>query len=181
MKNAWQVGRDSIVGGGPSSRPPLTYMRPSPSSMRVACMRPLHLHCRQGRLRVVGRHTDLTLSSRRGSNATEKGAFVSKGEIRVRWRNAPRRTLPHRSGSCLRYAASPLLRMRRRGFFQQPHKGNPPYPPLSGGQEKAKPPLSGGGASPFYTPLTRGVGGVRFQGGGVTSEAGFSTTPQEAD
>jgi len=26
-------------------------------------------------------------------------------------------------------------------------KGNPPYPPLSGGQEKAKPPLPGGGAS----------------------------------
>ena len=35
-------------------------------------------------------------------------------------------------------------------------KATPPTPPLTGGQEKAKPPLPGGGASPFYTPLTRG-------------------------
>ena len=43
--------------------------------------------------------------------------------------------------------------------------------------EKAKPPLPAGGASPFYTPLSRGVGGVGFMGGGMTSEAGFSTAP----
>ncbi len=44
-------------------------------------------------------------------------------------------------------------------------KSNPPYPPLSGGQEKAKPPQPGGGASPFYTPLTRGGRGGCFCSG----------------
>ncbi len=53
----------------------------------------------------------------------------------------------------------------------KPHKGNPPYPPLSGGQEKAKPPLPGGGASPFYTPLTRGGRGGCFWGGPPLSGA----------
>ena len=37
------------------------------------------------------------------------------------------------------------------------HKGNPPYPPLSGGQEKSKPPQPVEGASPFYTLLTKGL------------------------
>ena len=42
-------------------------------------------------------------------------------------------------------------------------KTNPPYPPLSGGQEKSKPPQPGRGALPFYTPLTRGGrGGCSF-------------------
>ena len=45
---------------------------------------------------------------------------------------------------------------------EKSHKGNPPYPPLSGGQEKAKPPQPGGGESPFYTPLTRGGRGGCF-------------------
>jgi len=51
-------------------------------------------------------------------------------------------------------------------------QGNPPYPPLSGGQEKAKPlyPAGehpGGGISPFYTPLTRGGrGGFSDEGDG---------------
>ncbi len=36
------------------------------------------------------------------------------------------------------------------------HKTNPPYPPLSGGQEKANPSQPGGSALPFYTPLIRG-------------------------
>ena len=63
----------------------------------------------------------------------------------------------------------------------KPHKTNPPYPPLTGGQEKAKPPLPGrghclgGGASPFYTPLSRGgVGGVAFP-----FESDFSSTPEK--
>ena len=57
----------------------------------------------------------------------------------------------------------------------KPHKVNPPYPPLSGGQEKAKPPLPGGGhclgggASPFYTPLTRGGRGGCFSSRTETS------------
>ena len=33
----------------------------------------------------------------------------------------------------------------------KPHKGNPPYPPLSGGYEKPKP-LAGGGVAFFYPP-----------------------------
>ena len=42
-------------------------------------------------------------------------------------------------------------------------KTNPPYPPLTGGQEKSKPPQPGRGALPFYTPLTRGGrGGCSF-------------------
>ena len=55
------------------------------------------------------------------------------------------------------------------------HKGNPPYPPLTGGQEKAKSPLPGGGhclgggASPFYTPLTRGGRGGCFSSRTETS------------
>ena len=47
-------------------------------------------------------------------------------------------------------------RMMATPLKRKSHKGNPPYPPLSGGQEKAKPPQFGGNASPFYTPLTRG-------------------------
>ena len=53
-----------------------------------------------------------------------------------------------------RVMATPLKR--------KSHKGNPPYPPLSGGQEKAKPSQPGGNASPFYTPLTRGGRGGWF-------------------
>ncbi len=38
------------------------------------------------------------------------------------------------------------------------HNVNPPYPPLSGGQEKAKPPQPGDGASRFYTsPFCQGI------------------------
>ena len=51
-------------------------------------------------------------------------------------------------------------------------KTNPPYPPLSGGQEKAKTPLPGGGASPFYTPLSRG--GCLY---GVSLSRGFFNKP----
>ena len=41
----------------------------------------------------------------------------------------------------------------------KPHKVNPPYPPLSGGQEKAKPPPPGGVATPLnFTPPLRGSG-----------------------
>ena len=50
-------------------------------------------------------------------------------------------------------------------------KTTPPYPPLSGGQEKAKPPLPGGGALPFYTPLTRGGRG------GCSLDNGFFNRP----
>ena len=75
---------------------------------------------------------------------------------------------------------------------EKSHKTNPPFPPLSGGQEKAKPSQSGGGASPFYTPLTRGgrggwfstkeVGGSRESGlpakGDVPRERFFQHPPQ---
>ena len=64
-------------------------------------------------------------------------------------------------------------------------------PPLSGRQKnppdkraKAKPPLPGGGASPFYTPLSRGGRGGWFRRGksGVRAKAVFplkATSPDE--
>ena len=44
----------------------------------------------------------------------------------------------------------------------KPHKGNPPYPPLSGGYKKAMRPRRVVGFLFFLTPLTRGVGGGWF-------------------
>ena len=70
--------------------------------------------------------SSLTLSSRRRSNATDEGAFVSKGLPEpIEGERAP--FWPAIASALvaidLRYAASPLLRMRRRGLFQQPLKG----------------------------------------------------------
>ncbi len=60
----------------------------------------------------------LALSRRRRSNATEKGAFVSKGE-----ELAPGGAITSELGAIdIRYPASPLLRMRRCGFAR--HSGN---------------------------------------------------------
>ena len=42
-------------------------------------------------------------------------------------------------------------------FARTPDLPRRKHPPLVRGQEKAKPPLPGGGASPFYTPLTGAV------------------------
>ncbi len=53
-------------------------------------------------------------------NNPEKGAFVSKKRLFDMLRNA---APPSSVGADLRYAASPLLRMRRRGLFQQPQQG----------------------------------------------------------
>ena len=59
-------------------------------------------------------------------------------------------------------------------------KCNPPYPPLSGGQEKTKAPISAAGVAfsylllrgrSFFTPLLRGVGGGWFSSQGRASEA----------
>ena len=41
-------------------------------------------------------------------------------------------------------------------------KNHPPYPPLTGGQEKAKPPPPGGAHRLFIPPCQGGVGGVAF-------------------
>ena len=45
-------------------------------------------------------------------------------------------------------------------------KGNPPYPPLTGGQEKAKPLSPAGTHRLFIPPCQGGVGGVAFQAEG---------------
>ena len=65
-----------------------------------------------------------------------------------------------------------------------PLKGNPPYPPLSGGYEEPKP-LVGGKKNqnpappveglPFFTPLTRGGRG------GCSFEEGFFNIPLEGE
>ena len=44
----------------------------------------------------------------------------------------------------------------------KPHKGNPPYPPLSGGYKKAMRPRRAEGVLLFLTPLTRGGRGGWF-------------------
>ncbi len=65
------IGKPSLFGA---------VEKPGPGSERV----PLVMH---------GRGIDLTLSSRRRSNATEKGAFVSKGAPLRRAPDAPRLSL----------------------------------------------------------------------------------------
>ena len=94
-----------------------------------------------------------------------------------------------RSEGCAGRTYMGLLKKPLRG------KGNPPYPPLTGGQEKANPPLPGGGhcpggdhclggnhclgggASPFYTPLSRGGRGGWFSGRGNDERGGFFNSP----
>ena len=60
--------------------------------------------------------------------------------------------------------------------FPPTSKGNPPYPPLSGGQEKAKPLLPGGGRIAFlYPPDKGGVGGVPLS----PDKKGFFNSPDK--
>ncbi len=66
----------------------------------------------------------------------------------------------------------------------KPHKGNPPYPPLSGGQETAKPPLPGGAHPPdeggriaFLYPPDKGGRGGWFSRRGEDERGGFFNSP----
>ena len=78
------------------------------------------------------------------------------------------------------YGAAPPRSVRLPPYLL---KGNPPYPPLSGGQEKSKPPQPGESASPFFTPLTRGGRGGCFQRGrsGVRAKAAFPLRAMSPD
>ena len=42
-------------------------------------------------------------------------------------------------------------------------KGNPPLPPLTGGQEKTKAPLPAAGVAFLYPPVKGGRGGLVFE------------------
>ena len=101
------------------------------------------------------RSSDTLILSRRGSAVSKDGGAFPPAGLKF----------------ALRYAASPLLRVRRTGpllgakgllksLWQGSNpptplsgdKGNPPYPPLSGGQEKTKAPLPAAGVAFSYPP-----------------------------
>ena len=65
--------------------------------------------------------------------------------------------------------AGMTAKIRTRAAQALSSKSNSPYPPCQGGKKKQNPFNPVGGASPFYTPLTRGGrGGVLFYAeGGV--------------
>ena len=63
-----------------------------------------------------------------------------------------------RGKCCLLFRRLHTLNHESRPFSTAPLRGdNPPYPPLTGGQEKANPPQPGEGASPFCIPLSGGL------------------------
>ena len=78
-------------------------------------------------------------------------------------------TNPHRSGlvekAPERVKATPLK--------GKPHKVNPPCPPCQGGRKKQSPLCPAGAHRLFIPPCQGGVGGVGFQGRGMTSPLYF--------
>ena len=87
------------------------------------------------------------------------------------------RSLPERGcwKGPLEGKGNPLAQEGYKRSFPNPMKATPPACPLNRGQEKAKPPLTGGDASPFYTPLSRGGRGGWFSGQGNDERAAFSS------